>query len=204
MSARRKRQPWESLSISHPAFRPYAIALGQIALAWNGFHGTLAVFYCTIMGGGFANQHLAVWHAIRNDRAQRAILLAAARDSFGYDSDLGKTVTAEIKWINSQADTIEDGRDNALHSPLWARPATGQKPIVSAVTGLGHVRAKKLAASKRGLLAEFRWCRDAALVLTDYVADMDDVLTGRSQKSLPQRPRLPYRGQKTSKMVPKI
>ena len=33
------------------------------------------------MGGGAINQHLAVWHALKADRAQRDILLAAAQSN---------------------------------------------------------------------------------------------------------------------------
>jgi hypothetical protein len=152
---RRRKRPYESVSYSHPVFRPYTMALGQIALAWNGLHSAMALLFCTVMGGGFANQFLAVWHAIRNDAAQRAILLAAAKDSFGYASDVGAKVFSEIEWINGQARRVEDIRDDALHSPLWGFDQ--REPPVVPMTGLGHLRAQRLleADVKRGLLNEF-------------------------------------------------
>jgi len=160
----------------------------------------MALLFCTVMGGGFSNQFLAVWHALKNDAAQRAILLAAAKDSFGYDSPLGAKLFAEIEWINGQARRVEDTRDDALHSPLWGY-AQRETPVVP-VTGLGHVRAKKLAEAhaKRGLFNEFRWCRDAALVLTDYVKEIDELLSSDPLPllSLPDRPSLPNRGQTKS------
>lgn len=192
-----KPRAWnERVSFSDPAYRPYAMALGQIALAWNMLHTRMALLFCTVMGGGFSNQYLSVWHAIRNDAAQRAVLLGAAKNSFGYDSALGRAVYAEVEWLNGQAWKIEQARDDALHSPLW-RDADN---IVRPVSGLGHTRAQKLAAAKRGLLAEFRWCRDAANTLTNYVTDLDAALAG--SKPWPDRPSLPNRGDRRERAAP--
>ncbi|HEY2533549.1 MAG TPA: hypothetical protein VGJ20_37410 [Xanthobacteraceae bacterium] len=196
---RRKKRPYESVSYSHPVFRPYTEALGQVALAWNGFHSAMALLFCTVMGGGIANQHLAVWHALKNDRAQRDIPQAAAKESFGFESDIGRKVFEEIRWLNGQATRIEDARDDALHSPLFGYARDGRDPPVVPMTGLGHIRAQKLleADVKRGLLTEFRWCRDAALVLTDYIRDIDELLSFDPLRlySWPDRPALPNRGQ---------
>jgi hypothetical protein len=123
------------VSPTHPAFRPYVIALGQLALAWNGLHETLALLYCTIMGGGVVNQHLAVWHALKADRAQRDILLAAAKNNIRgaipvqFDDD--------IKWLCSRADTLEDLRNDAMHSPLWGYQPHPGTIVVMPRTGLG-------------------------------------------------------------------
>jgi hypothetical protein len=203
MAIRRKKRPYDSVSYSHPVFRPYNEALGQIALAWNGLHSAMALLFCTVMGGGYANQFLAIWHALKNDAAQRDILQAAAKDSFGYESDLGAKVFEEIKWINGHARKVSDARDDALHSPLWGFHQR-ETPVVP-MTGLGHQRAQKLAAAQRGLLAEFRWCRNASLVLTDYVKDIDELL---SRDPLPllswrDRPALPNRGQTKSDRRPR-
>jgi hypothetical protein len=92
---------------------------------------------------------------------------------------------AKIKWICGQANELEELRNNALHSPLIAH---GQQ--VAPMSGLGHVRAAKLQ-SKSDLLAEFRWCRDAATRLTEYIRSIDESLT--NGMPLPDRLRLPPR-----------
>ena len=69
---------------SHHGFRPYVEALGQLALAWNELHFNLSLLYCSLMGarvGIPVDQHFAVWHALKMDRAQRDILRAAATSS---------------------------------------------------------------------------------------------------------------------------
>ena len=174
------------------------MALGQIALAWNGLHSQLALLFCSLMGGGYVNQFLGIWHALKNDAAQRDILEAAARGSRHnqeYGDEFGAKILAEVQWIVGQARAVEDRRNDALHSPLWGED--GMRYRVLPVTGLGHRRAQKLAdaAAVRGLLAEFRWCRDAALILTEYARQLDEAMTGRGPGSWPDRPSLPSRGQ---------
>ncbi|MCX7309122.1 MAG: hypothetical protein NTZ72_14715, partial [Afipia sp.] len=47
-----------------PNFRPYAIAIGELALAWNGLHDVLGRLFWTIVGkSNYAS--LAVWHSIK-------------------------------------------------------------------------------------------------------------------------------------------
>jgi len=72
------------------AYRPYVVALGQLTLAWNVLHEAMSLLFCSVMGGGYANQFLAVWHAINSDRTQRAVLLL-----------LSKTISTDRRWIRA-------------------------------------------------------------------------------------------------------
>jgi hypothetical protein len=58
-------------------FRPYVIALGQLALAWNEMQDTLAEFFSTLMmdgpprEGDFVNNSaLRAWNSLRSDLLQ--------------------------------------------------------------------------------------------------------------------------------------
>lgn len=193
----RHQERYGSLAYTDAAFRPYVVALGQIALAWNGLHTEMAVLFAAIMGGGFSNQFFAVWHSIKNDRAQRDMLLAATKSLADRKSDQEREALIKaVTWICENANRVEDKRNDALHSPLWAyRRGLSGEAIVMPVTGLGHERAEKLAARK-SLLAEFRWCRNAAIVIADYVWELDMFLTGR-RNTWPETPSLPNRGETT-------
>lgn len=178
-----------AVSYGHAAFRPYVIAIGQLALAWNELHETMGLLFCTIMGGGVVNQYLSVWHALRVDRAQREILKAAAisdtRDA------LSTRYLDDVKWLCGQADTLEDARNDAIHSPLLGMRRSSTSVVVMPRTGLGHFRANKLA-DRGNLLAEFRRCRDASLILAKFALDMDLALMNLNDKHpWPDRPRLP-------------
>jgi hypothetical protein len=179
------------VSPTDPVFRPYVTALGQLALAWNGLHESLALLYCTIMLSGQkrqpVNQHLAVWHALKSDRAQREILKAAAESNlFGA---LPIKFEKDVDWIFERANVLEDARNDALHSPLLGYHVEDQIIIVPS-TGLGHVRAQKLA--KRDLLAEFRWGRDSALLLARFALSVNGGLRDL-ELPWPDRPAWPSR-----------
>jgi hypothetical protein len=154
MAAERPRGEWQpSVPYTHKAFRPYVAALGQLTLAWNDLHLALAMLFCTVMGGGFSNPFLAIWHTLKSDRAQRDILLAAVTATLQNGDS--QNLAEEITWICQRADVLEENRNNALHSPLWGTPRDPDHTVVTPVVGLGHVRANKLFG--KNLLFEFRW-----------------------------------------------
>jgi hypothetical protein len=166
--ARTKRPAYAGPSYMSPQFRPYALALGQLALAWNEFHEMLSLLFCTTMGGGNSGQFLAIWHALKSDRSQRDILLVAANADIhhGIPEATYQKLKESVKFLCKTATKLEDLRNDALHCPLFGSSA-GIQPL----TGLGHVRANKLAA-KNNLLDDFRWCRDCTLVLTQHIRNI--------------------------------
>jgi hypothetical protein len=195
----RKRPTGEwapSVPVTHPAFRPYALALGQLALAWNDLHLSLEMLFCTVTGGGFVNPVLAIWNALKSDRSQREILLAAAKATLINGGS--QKLAEEIEWICKRADALEDGRNDALHSPLWGAPRGPGAPVVSPAVGLGHVRANKLLG--KNLLAEFRWCRESSILLRDYATKLDFAVCQGAP--LPARPKLPARHSESASSSP--
>lgn len=186
MAGRRWHPDW--VSYSDPAFRPYVVALGQLTLAWNELHEMLSLLFCTIMGSGVVNQYLAIWHTLKVDRAQRDMLLAAA-----YNHTLSAyppRMVEDIEWLCKRADALEDERNNAVHSPLLG-VRHENKVLIRPRTGLGHVRAKRLANNK-DLLALFRWCRDATMALALFANGIDFALSDL-RRPWPDRPEWPAR-----------
>lgn len=179
----------DRLRFTAPVFRSHALALGQLALAWNGLHQMLALLFCSIMGGGIVNQHLAIWNAIKSDRAQRDILLAALKSDHAGFRPPG-FFEGDIEWLCRYTDQVEEARNNAIHSPLWAAPNEHRSDIRPSV-GLGHARAIKLLG--KDLLLEFRWCRDSAIALGAFAAQLDRALVD-PLSSWPEKPQLPNRG----------
>jgi hypothetical protein len=106
------------LNLSRAEFRPYATALGQIALAWNGLLERLAFLFCMVMGGGQVNHFFATWYAIKNDRAQRDMLLAATKVDIANLSLYCPKLKEDITWLLKRCDEIEEARNDALHSPF--------------------------------------------------------------------------------------
>jgi hypothetical protein len=144
------------------------------------------------MGGGVSNQHLAIWHSIKSDRAQRELLIAAVESDPRGASPAN--YVDDIKWLCQRADSLEEARNNALHSPIWAYQDAPGKVTVRPVIGLGHIRAQKLF-DKGALLPQFRWCRDTAIMLAEFAFAMDACLSSGYMKPWPDRPQLPNRGE---------
>lgn len=171
-----------------PRFRPHTLALGQLALAWNGLHETMSLLFCSVMGGGQVDQFLAVWHALKTDRSQRDILLAAAKNV--YRGMPPPTYLEDIEWLCAKAELLEDARNNALHSPLVAHQRISGEISVHPIVGLGHIRAKRLF--DKDLLKEFRWCRDRAVSLAEFASAMTRPFS--DTRPWPKRPSWPKAG----------
>jgi hypothetical protein len=154
------------------------------------------VLHCD--GGWICEPVLGHLEYLKSDRSQREILLAAAKSTFVNGSGSQKRAE-EIEWICKRADALEDSRNDALHSPLWATPRGPSTSIVSPVVGLGHVRANKLLG--KNLLTEFQWCRECSTLLRDYATELDfAVCRGRA---LPDRPKLPSRNRQGAASSPR-
>jgi hypothetical protein len=143
------------------------------------------------MGGGQVNHFFAIWYAIKNDRAQRDMLLAAAKVDISNLTDWFPKLIEEITWIWKKCDEVEEARNNALHSPLVLMRRGPDNRIVEPAYHMGHERATKLA-SKQNLMAELRWCRNAATVLSQFTHELDQAMEGRGAP-WPDRPKWPTR-----------
>jgi hypothetical protein len=178
------------------AFRPYVIALGQLALAWNELHEYLGYLFTSLMPEDKCDRAMHVWYSSTQDRAQRQMIrgaLAARPDDF--DDEFPKAVK-DITWLLGQVHALEDARNNAVHSPLF-RMGKGKEDEIIPFAIFGHSRAIKLA-KRPDLLAEYCWCRDMALALRDYTVHIDHALTSAGA-SWPRRPSLPNRGQRKTR-----
>ena len=170
-----------NLDFRTETFQPYAKALGEVALAWNDFNMVLSSVFGTVLKIPNLMVGDAIWHSLKSDRAQRDILRAVINlEVLGHD--IPKNIRCEFKWVLDKADSLEEARNNALHSPLLSDQGS-----VFAWHQLGHQRAKKLA--DKDLLKEFGWLYDTAIILRQYVELLEDAL--RHSEPLPKRPLLP-------------
>lgn len=189
--AKRVQGEWvPSLPYTHRAFKPYAVALGELALAWNDLHVSLSILFCTLLGGGNIGPFQAIWQNITSDRMQRNVLSALASERLDSETPFtsGKKDKRyeDIKWLCDEITKIEDFRNDALHTPLWGLSKL-EGPYIAPVTGLGHIRANKLLGTD--LLTEFGLCRDAITNLRNYAMEIDQCLTKGG--TWPKRPKLP-------------
>lgn len=175
---------WEELD---RRFEPYALQLGWLAYSWNNLHDRLGQLFWILTGLQNGSVPLAIWNAVKNDRTQREMVRATAAVTLA--SDL--VVFDEIKWVLDRADTFEEHRNNALHSPLtFMIDADG--PQLSSKWLSGNPRAVKL--KDKDLLNEFAWYGRSANTLAIYVQRISIHLKDPAQFPLSERPTLPTKG----------
>ena len=175
-----------NLDFRTKTFRPFALALGEIALAWNDFHMVLSSLFGAVLK--IPNQMVAdaIWHSLTSDRAQREMLKAVVNLSvIGHDIPI--KLREEINTVLSKATKLEDLRNDALHSPHL----DSSDGSVFAWYQLGHKRATKLA--NKDLLKVYRWFYDSVIALREYTELLADCVR-RPDEPLPQKLVLPNHG----------
>jgi hypothetical protein len=101
----------------------------------------------------------------------------------------------DVRLLLAEVGKLEDLRNDAIHSPLFFAPnsiygSKGEKVVPA--SWLLNPRASSLA-KRADLLSAFRYCRNAAIILSDFAREMDFALVNQG-KPWPDRPRLPNRG----------
>jgi hypothetical protein len=203
---------------SERGYRPYVSTIGRLILAWNNLHENLGMLFVLLL----AARHRAsagddvediddpviarwagIWSSAAYDRPKRAMLSALMNPIIAADFGQLPKLVSDISWLLKETDKIEEIRNNAVHAPLiWV----GDHPaILELIRGhldndvipnliLGNKRA--LLVSRPGMrggpIKEYRWGRDASLVLRDFAVAIRYAIAAGAP--WPDRPQLPNRG----------
>src|SRR5262249_25503091 len=81
-------------------------------------------------------------------------------------------------------------RNNVVHAPIWSSRLDN---VILPQGTWGNVRALKLQKKNSSLIAEYRYVRDAAIVLRNYAYDLYNALGDDRRFAWPQKPALPTR-----------
>ena len=197
----RKRTPG-SQRYTSAEYRPYVTAIGQLALAWNDLHEQLGLLFHMVATLPDDSKVINAFQVVDSDRLKRKMVKAVFASLDPNEIRLNPRAAEDVKWICSQADALEEIRNNAIHSPLLMFTYAEQFGLPTGVFPndlYGNVRAAKL--KDKDLLSEYRYVRDAAAILRDFAEAIEDAWrwTARTRPTWPQRPRLPKRGQKSQR-----
>ncbi len=165
-------------------FKPYAIEIGQVTLAWNGLHQNLCVFFWFALGAGHIPS--IIWNKLSNDRIQRDILRVVI-EAGGIDAR-DRRLTADLLWLLDEADKLAETRNIAVHAPLTILTdlETGTARVEPAAFW-GNKRAKSLKG--KNIAQEFLWCAECTDILLRFAASLLRASPGSA--SWPERPSLP-------------
>ena len=187
-------------------FKPYVAAIGQFALAWNDLQESLAGLFWSLnlpyppsAGDSINYLPLRVWHSIKSDRSQRDMLQATVKH---LSVDWGRPrLVCDANWLIDQSTKLEGARNDTIHSPLFSvdKSLYGSTEARERIApAWWQFNPKAISLMKReNLLGEFRYCRDVAIMLSDYARQIDAALINRL-RPWPSRPSLPNRKPKNT------
>ena len=195
---------YASARFSEEPFRPYVVAIGQSALAWNSLQEALGGVFWVLMGG----RGLGVWQSLTADRPKRDMLEAALLNMPETFHEAYPKAKADLTWLTTNTMKLEDARNNVMHAPLQLTaplkafqvrdPKTGgpsKRKIPAGATVVPHdwqQNKRALRLTGKDILAEFRVCHARAIALRDYANFLVHAFR-MPNASWPDRPRLPVR-----------
>ncbi len=177
-----------------------AIEIGNVVIEWNEFCEALGILFATIIFPSAAANKVAlsIWHSTTNDRAQRDMLLAAAKATTEFFKTYPKFFS-DVEYLWDRGNALADRRNSAVHAPTTFETdnAKGTTRFVTN-TFFGHIRAHRIKDAD--LVKEFRKYADYAKKLTVFSRNVQAaIIFGPTVHPWPDRPSLPDLGRKNSR-----
>jgi hypothetical protein len=172
--------------------KPIATEAGLVSIEWNDMCEAMGLLFGAILHPTlpYPEAALAVWNSQISDKAQRDMLLAAAKGSQKTFIKALPKFYDDIKELCDSAQKLADHRNNVVHAPLTFILDGGQPIGVVANTFFGHPRAARLDG--KDLIAAFKIFTDYAEKLKLFARNMTaSIKFGPSVRAWPDRPKLP-------------
>lgn len=177
----RSQEEYERVTAAHER------AIGKIVMAWNDYQEELGKLFGNLFNRRDWQLALSAWHALDNDRAQRNMLVAAARAKLKPNNP----VLTEIEWLNN-SNKIADQRNIGIHMPLMKYSERDGSFHILPLAMFGNSKAAKM--SGRDLLKEYAHFERQIRKMFSYAVALDFAVTPkrhrRGKGSLPERPKL--------------
>ena len=172
-------------------FEPYGVALGNVLWSWNHLHESLGRLFAALVPAFYEQVMLGAWYSLKNDRAQRDMLLEAVERTVPAMLSLERR--ADVIWLVKTANSLADERNNAIHAPLVFVTSAVDGTRIKPETGYGNPRARRL--HQKDIMNEFVWCHETARALQKYAFSMYFCLRFLDgSQPWPDRPQMPSRG----------
>jgi hypothetical protein len=190
-------------------FRPYALAIGQMNLAWNDLHEEIGLLFQKMMLD--SPTHVSApgrlrmaWGIISSDRQKRLLVEKLADWMSQERREQLPALAEDLKFLTKRAQSLEDKRNDVIHAPIDVQ----RNALVSMGLSGGrygeiyaaalNTRGRSLAGPTRRtdhqLLAVIRLYRDYATALAEYAKAIRYAWIAREagrRRAWPRRPPVP-------------
>lgn len=150
-------------------FRPYVIAVGTVAHAWNQLQETLGRLFAELLGSQ-ESQSLAVWYSLKSDRLQHDMLLATIRATADDHWPKFPTARDDLKWLVDRVKELARIRNEAIHAPISMIVEDSDLRIVPHYF-FGNPLAEDLNKKGVDLLQHLDGCSEWARLLQNFGDD---------------------------------
>lgn len=166
------------------AFSPYITAAGQVVHHWNQLQESLGKLFAAVTEKG--SMALAIWYTPHSDRAQRDMLTAAIHETSDDKwSRYSNTAKADILALVSEANSLADRRNDAIHAPV-SLAIDKRKLVPIPVYFRGNPRALKL--KDKDIIKEFNACVERARTLNEYAEKLETAINFSAHYAWPDIP----------------
>lgn len=174
------------------SIRRHQSRTGEIIWAWNHLHHRLQLLFMWIGTPTEPKMGEAIWHVIRTDTVQRAVLRAALKHvdqkSEPRTKSMSKDVSEGLEWLLDTVGKLAPFRNDVAHTPTI--PGWTKKDDVHP-SWLANPDHWKRMAPPRKLRTIHRHLRDDLHILINYAAALDSELTtSGTYTPFPQPPSL--------------
>lgn len=167
------------------AVNEFAAPVGQVMWAWNYCHSSFGRLFSTIASPTNLRIGHALWHALQSDRAQRQLLLAAAKAALYAN----KPMLRQVEWAAKSADSLATIRNDAAHVATAFTTHFPQPKVVPDVLATSSKRLRRLQ-SHQGLQEQFQLLTGDLIALSGYVTVLSMVIASPNTIKLSRRPML--------------
>lgn len=125
---------------------PLANEIGWLVLAANAAHGVLHMIFVTIMDKKDPRLGGEMWNALRSDKAQRDLLVEAAR----YSRNVPDSVFHRLEWAADKIGKLSAIRNDAAHTPFMVEWGSGNKgKVFPQITSIPTARGDRISAQPK-------------------------------------------------------
>jgi hypothetical protein len=168
--------------------RPYTSVVGEVSWASNYCLNYLNLLYRQLFHKEDINIAVRSWHAMRSDKAQYDLMLAA----IAGNRTIHKDIRAEIEWAVNRAIDLAANRNDAVHLSttvvVYPHKAMKKKLVASDIATLPARYARM--SKPKSLAKHFAPVRGDFLQLAAFCYYLWKMLSNGGNDPLPKRPRL--------------
>lgn len=176
-------------SLAHAKFKPYVIAVGRVAHAWNQLQESLGNTFAEVVGTD-DQVAFAIWYSAKADRAQHLMLKAAIAATADTRWSTHPKAKEDLVWLVDRTISLATSRNDAIHAPVAMIIANNALEIIPHYFN-GNPSAESMLNKEMDIVQQLDWCASWSKSLQDFADETRAILRFDLRRPWPGRPAKP-------------